>query len=104
MDFKAMMNMDPEEMKMHMLDSMSDAVRALCKHLALLKAVAYRQEAVSPEDFDKAFERTYSREWDEVKDKTMDQLALIMLLEMATKGEDVDALFEEVKIDGEEDS
>lgn len=76
------------------LDSLSDAVRDLAHRIMMLKAMANTHNGINPEDFDKAFEKECTREWDKVKDKNSSELALMGMLEMLANGVDISDMFE----------
>lgn len=89
--------MSEEERKRELLDSTSDAVRHEARHLAMLKAISYRENGIEPEEFDAALERELRKAWDRVKDKSSVELAIMGLFEMASNGADIGELIGGVK-------
>lgn len=88
-DRERFMRMSSEERKADILRAMSDAVKEYARRIAMMKAIAYRNNDVAPKEFDAVFEKELSRAWDGVKDKEMHELAIMGLLEMATHGVDI---------------
>lgn len=86
-----LMNMNEAERTDDFVHNVSEAVRRAAKHLAMNKAMV-KSFGVTPEEFDKAFEREYKAAWDNVKDKSSHELAIIGLLEMAHAGVDIEEI------------
>lgn len=85
--------MSEEECKDALLESLSRAVISAAHKLAMLKAVAHVENGVAPEDFDKAFNEEYGREWLKVEDKNGVQLAAIAMMDMIADGADPAEIF-----------
>ena len=85
-------NMTEEERQDAMLDSLSSAVRDMARKLAMLKAIAKDENNITPEDFDKAWNREYSRSYSKLEGKSSAELALIGLAEMLAGGADIHEL------------
>lgn len=95
MSIEMLRNMSEEERMQYALDSLSDAVKDLAHRIMMLKAMANTHNGINPEDFDKAFEKECSKEWDKVKDKTEHELAVMGMLEMMTHGMSIEEIFGE---------
>ena len=61
----------------------------------MTKALANKQNGIDPEDFDKAFEKECSKEWEKVKDKSISELVLMGMLEMMASGMSIEEVFGE---------
>lgn len=92
--------MTEEEMAEELLDRLSDAVKRAASDIALMKAVAKEECDVEPEEFDKALQRELRKEWNIVKDKTGEELALMAFAKMVLAG---NADIEAIEIGDEED-
>ena len=95
MDRKAFLAMTEEERMEASMDALSDAVRDFAHRIMMLKALANTHDGISYEDFDKAFEKECSKEWDKVKDKSSSELALMGMLEMMASGMSLEEVFGE---------
>ena len=95
MDKKTLMAMTEEEQREYILDALSDAVRDLAHRIMMLKAIANAHDDIKPEDFDKAFEKVCSKEWEKVKDKSSHELAFMGMLEMMSDGMSFEEVFGE---------
>lgn len=79
-------NMTEEEIQAEMLDSLSNTVRDLARKLAMLKAIAKDKNDIAPEEFDKVWNREYSRNYSKLEGKSSHELALIGLAELIANG------------------
>jgi hypothetical protein len=95
MDRAKFLAMTEEEQKEASMDALSDAVRDAAHRLMMLRALANTHNGIDPEDFDKAFEKECSKEWDKVKDKSSSELALMGMLEMMAGGMSIEEVFGE---------
>ena len=95
MDKKTLMAMTVEEQREYMLDALSDAVRDMAHRIMMLKALANAHNGINPEDFDKAFEKECSKEWEKVKGKNSHELAFMGMLEMMSDGMSIEEVFGE---------
>lgn len=91
-DRERIKNMTPEERKQELLVSTSDMVKELARRLMMMKAIAFREASLAPEEYDRALARELDRAWEKFKDKTGEDLALMALLELVTEGEDVEEI------------
>ncbi len=91
-DRERLKRMTPEEKKQDLLVSTSDMVKELAKKLMMMKAIAYREADLAPEEYDRALARELDRAWEKFKDKTGEQLALMALLELMSHGTDVEEI------------
>ena len=89
-DIEKYENLSDEEKKEELLDSLSEFVREMAHRIAMAKAVAYLEQDIKPEDFDKAFEKEFKREWKKVEGKSKHEIAMIVVGEMMMKDMDVD--------------
>ena len=85
-------NMTEEERQAEMLDSLSNTVRDMARKLAMLKAIAKEENDITPEEFDKVWNREYSRSYSKLEGKSSEELALIGLAEMLAGGADIQEL------------
>ena len=85
-------NMTEEEMQAEMLDSLSNAVRDYARKLAMMKAIAKDKNDIAPEEFDKVWNREYSRCYSKLEGKSSYELALIGLAELIANGSDIEDL------------
>lgn len=85
-------NMTEEERQAEMLDSLSNTVRDMARKLAMLKAIAKEENDITPEEFDKVWNREYSRCYSKLEGKSSAELALIGLAEMLAGGADIQEL------------
>lgn len=83
---KRLRSMSCEEQKAELLDGISDNIRSHAKHIAMLKAISRQVNGIEPEDFDKALNRQLDKEWDKLKGKNQEQLAMIALGYLMEKG------------------
>ena len=88
-DRERLKRMTPEEKKQELLVSTSDMVKELAKKLMMMKAIAYREADLAPEEYDRALARELDRAWEKFKDKTGEELAMMALLELMAHGADV---------------
>lgn len=95
MDKKSIRAMTEEEYQEYLMDSLSDAVRSFAHKITLLKALANAEQNIKPEDFDRAFEKELAKEWDKVKNKTKNELAVMGMLEMLASGMPIEEFFGE---------
>lgn len=93
MDFGKFDGKTIEEIKADTLDKTSDTVRSMAFRMAMLKAISYRENDIAPEDFDMAWNREYAKEWEKLKDKDSQELAVIGLLDLLTSGASIDEVF-----------
>jgi len=91
-DRERIKNMTLEEKKQELLVSTSDMVKELARRLMMMKAIAFREADLAPEEYDRALARELDRAWEKFKDKTREDLALMALLELVTEGEDVEEI------------
>lgn len=91
-DRERLKRMTPEEKKQELLVSTSDMVKELAKKLMMMKAIAYREADLAPEEYDRALARELDRAWEKFRDKTGEQLALMALLELMSHGTDVEEI------------
>ena len=91
-DREILQRMTPEERKQELLVSTSDMVKELAKKLMMMKAIAYREADLAPEEYDRALARELDRAWEKFKDKTGEQLAVMALLELMSHGTDVEEI------------
>ena len=85
-------NMTEEERQAEMLDSLSNTVRDMARKLAMLKAIAKNENDISPEEFDKVWNREYSKCYSKLEGKSSSELAIIGLAEMLAGGADLGEL------------
>lgn len=85
-------NMTEEERQAEMLDSLSNTVRDMARKLAMLKAIAKDENDIAPEEFDKVWNREYSRCYSKFEGKSSHELALIGLAEMVANGANIEDL------------
>lgn len=85
-EIKRIESMSDEEKTQELLDGISDVVRTISGRLMMVKAIAYRENDIAPEDFDKALERELRKAWNKVKDKTSEELALMAFAELVANG------------------
>ena len=85
-------NMTEEERQTEMLDSLSNAVRDMARKLAMLKAIAKDENDIAPEEFDKVWDREYSRCYSKLEGKSSHELALIGLAELVANGATIEDL------------
>ena len=85
-------NMTEEERQAEMLASLSNTVRDMARKLAMLKAIAKEENDITPEEFDKVWNREYSRSYSKLEGKSSAELALIGLAEMLAGGADIQEL------------
>lgn len=95
MDRKTFLAMTEEERMEKSMDDLSDAVRDFAHRLMMMKAMANTHNGINPEDFDKAFEKECTKEWDKVKDKSEHELAVMGMLEMMASGMTIEEVFGE---------
>lgn len=91
-DRERIKNMTPEEKKQELLVSTSDMVKELARRLMMMKAIAFREAGLAPEEYDRALARELDRAWEKFKDKTGEELALMALLELVAEGGDVEEI------------
>ena len=82
-------NMTEEELQSELLDSMSNTVRDMARKLAITKAIAKDENDISPEEFDKVWNREYSRCYSKLEGKSSHELAIISLAELLAGGADI---------------
>lgn len=88
-----------------LLDRTSDAIKEHAHAIAMLKKAVTLQTDVTLEDVDKAVAKALDREWDKVKDLTLEGYVMRIFGEMLMDGIDPVGMMEEKgeEIDGKED-
>lgn len=84
-----------EEQKIEMLAGISDAVRDSVHKLMMMKAIAKHENDLSPENFDAALNRELKREWEKLKDKSEEEIAIIGLFDMAMDGAKIEEILQQ---------
>ena len=93
-DRKEFAELSVEEQKAEMLDNLSDLVRQMAHRLAMTKAIAVTEYEMKEEDFEAAWERVYKREWRELKNKSREEMAMIVLAERIMVTGDISEILE----------
>lgn len=81
------------ESKEEALDAASDAVRRMAHSVAMTKKSIVLADLVTAEDFDIAFNRQVSKEWNAIKDLDENGYMQRVLGDMMIEGLDLDAVF-----------